>query len=186
MELRNKETGAILQEYEFRKGLPNVSLPVVLTQGDVEPFGYDLIQPTNPPTVDTSTQYIEYSDPVEVDGVWYQGWEVVNFTEEQIASREQQRVSQTFLTANYVGFWKEFIRSQVYAGIKDAAKVSLEANVTATELISLLGDAKTAHVDPEALQVGIWEVCAQLPEEANAELRALMDKYGMNNYTLAA
>ena len=187
MKLRTQSNGVVLTERAFRAALSNVSLPKVLTQPDVEPLGYDIIQPADRPTT-TEYQVVTEGEPVEVDGVWTQTWVVSDrfSTPEELEAYEAEKVLDSLLSADYVGFWKAFIRSATYAGIKEAAKTSLEANVTATELISLLGDAKTDHVDPEALQVGIWEVAGQLPEEANAELRVLMDTYGMNNYSLAA
>ena len=99
-----------------------------------------------------------------------------NLTEQQQAVRRMQR-------ANYLGFWQSLIRSTTYTTLKANAKVDLGANVLATELISLLGDAKSGKPDIEALQVGIWETFSILTPELAGELRALMDANGMDDYT---
>ena len=183
MKLRTQSNGAALTEREFRAVLRNVSLPKVLTQSDVEPLGYDIIQPTTPPAV-TEYQLAVEGEPEEVDGVWTQTWVISDrfSTQEELDAYEAEKVAESLLFADYVGFWKALIRSATYAGIKEAAKTDLATNVTATELISLLGDAKAGNVDPEALQAGIWEVGASLPD--TTELRGLMDAHGLNNYTL--
>ena len=51
MELRNRETGAVLTEKEFRKELCCVSLPKKLTDETVDPFEYDIVRAASPAAI---------------------------------------------------------------------------------------------------------------------------------------
>ena len=191
MQLRNRTTGDILNEKDFRASYSNVSLPRVLTADALDGLGWDEVFEGTIPTPGAYETYV--SDGVEqVDGQWQFTYTVVPmFTDdeagtvaEKIALYEQGLAVERMEDADYLGFWMALIRSNVYATIKASAKLDLTANVLATELISLLGDAKAGNVDIEALQVGIWEAVAFLTPELGTGLNGLMDTYGMDDYTL--
>lgn len=191
MELRNQETGDIISDVAFRQLYPGSSFPKVITESIYNDFGYDVVFNGAQPTL---TEYqIAARDGVElIEGKWFTKFIVLDrFVDdedstaaEKIAAYEEAKVLSRMKSADYVGFWQALIRSTVYATFKETAKTDLIANVLATELISLLGDAKANHVDVEALQVGIWEVVATLTPELVTELDGLMDAYGMGDYTL--
>ena len=184
MDLVNLETGKVINEVEFRILHKNVSFPQELLQDTVEPFGYIIAQETEKPE-QTEYTIVSPGQPELIDGVWYGTWVVKDRfdTPEELQNYEEKKIRKRMLRAGYKQFWKSLIRSNTYTTLKENAKVDLTANVLATELISLLGDAKMGEVDIEALQTGIWETFAVLPPELATELRGLMDVNGMTDYT---
>ena len=184
MDLVNIETGKVINEVEFRILYKNVSFPQELLQDTVEPFGYVIAQTTEKPE-QTEYTMVTPGQPELIDGVWYGTWVVKDRfdTPEKLQNYEKKKIRKRMLCADYKQFWKSLIRSNTYTTLKENAKVDLTANVLATELISLLGDAKMGEVDIEALQAGIWEVFSALPSELAEELRGIMDVNGLVDYT---
>lgn len=191
MELRNQETGNIISDVAFRQLYPGSSFPKVITESIYNSFGYDVVFNGPQPTL-TEYQYAQRDGVELIEGKWFTKFiaaerfvdDEESTAAEKIAAYEEGKVLSRMKSADYVGFWQALIRSTVYATLKENAKTDLAANVLATELISLLGDAKANHVDVEALQAGIWEVVAVLTPELVTELDGLMDTYGMGDYTL--
>jgi hypothetical protein len=75
-----------------------------------------------------------------------------------------------------------------YQKIKDAAKVSLEANVIATEFIALLSDAKSGDANVEKIQEVLLEILSTISftVEELAEIQEAFTQSGMFAvYTLA-
>lgn len=71
MELRNRETGAVITDSQLRSDNPNTSFPQVLTPEIINDFGYDPVlegpQPTLIPPYQTSVR-----DGVEeINGQWF-------------------------------------------------------------------------------------------------------------------
>ena len=71
MELRNRETGAVLTERAFRQELYNVSLPKVLTQSDVSALGYDTVLEGTYPTPSGPYDRVVRDGVKEIDSQWY-------------------------------------------------------------------------------------------------------------------
>lgn len=197
MEIRNRTTGELTTVSQFKALHPNTSFPKQVTTEILDSYGYDPVLNGAQPTAGSYEKVVR--DGVElVNGQWFtrftlapmfedqydESMSVVKTVAEQIAEYEQTLVVSRMKTADYKGFWRSLIRSAVYSSIKSSAKTSLEENVMATELISLLGDAKSGNLDAEALQQGIWEVVAALTPELVTELEALMNQYGLSDYTL--
>src|SRR5574343_1448777 len=61
---------------------PNTSFPANLSHA-VLPDGYVWVAPATPPDCGQFERAVP-SDPVQVDGVWVQGWHVVPWTPEEI------------------------------------------------------------------------------------------------------
>lgn len=191
MELRNQETGEIISDIAFRQLHSNTSFPKVITASTYNSFGYDVVLNGAQP-VATEYQQVQRDGVELIEGQWFTKFIVVDrFVDdeestaaEKIAAYEQGKVLTNMKAADYVGFWQALIRSTVYSTLKENAKLDLAANVLATELISLLGDAKTGHLDHEALQQGIWETVAVLTPELVTELEGLMATYGLDVYSL--
>lgn len=59
---------------------------------------------------------------------------------------------------DYQAFWDFLIESSVYASIREQSFTSLPLNTLATELIALLGDAKSGRANAPAIQRGISAV----------------------------
>jgi len=68
-----------------------------------------------------------------------------------------------------------------YQKIKNSAKVSLEANVAATEFIALLSDARSGDVNVEKLQESLLEILSTISFTAEelAEMKLVFTKSGM-------
>lgn len=66
-----------------RAANPNVSFPEPATEDILAEYGFAVVLPTQRPKGDVVTE----GKPVLVDGVWTQGWEVRDFTEEELAIR---------------------------------------------------------------------------------------------------
>jgi hypothetical protein len=71
MELRNRTTGAVITDRQFRDEYPNTSFPQTLTPEIIDSFGYDPIlegpQATTTPPYETSIR----SGIEEVNGQWF-------------------------------------------------------------------------------------------------------------------
>ena len=191
MELRNQETGEIISDVAFRRLHPNTSFPRVISAETYSGFGYDVVL-NGPQPTPTEYQRVQRDGIELIEGQWFTKFIVVDrFVDdeestaaEKIEAYEAQKAINSMKEADYVGFWQALIRSTVYATLKANAKLDLAANVLATELISLLGDAKTGHLDHEALQQGIWETVAVLTPELVTELEGLMTTYRLDAYSL--
>jgi len=71
MELRNRATGAVVTDSQFRAENPNTSFPQVLTPEIIEDFGYDPVLEGPQPTLIPPYQYAQRDGVVEVDGQWF-------------------------------------------------------------------------------------------------------------------
>ena len=68
-----------------------------------------------------------------------------------------------------------------YQKIKNSAKVSLEANVAATEFIALLSDAKSGNANVEKIQGSLLEILSAISFTAEelAEIQQAFTENGM-------
>lgn len=71
MELRNRFTGAVITEDEFRRDNRNTSFPEVLTPDIIESFGYDPVLEGPQAAIIPPYQYSRRDGVVEIDGKWY-------------------------------------------------------------------------------------------------------------------
>ena len=71
MELRNRTTGAVLNEDEFRRSNPNTSFPQQLTAEIIDSFGYDPVLEGPQATTVPPYQYSQRDGVVEVNGQWF-------------------------------------------------------------------------------------------------------------------
>jgi hypothetical protein len=79
--------------------------------------------------------------------------QVIELTAEEIA--ELQSVPTPPPAPDYWAFWEALIGSSVYAAIREQALTSLPMTVQATELITLLGDAKSGRPNQPAIQASM-------------------------------
>lgn len=73
MQYRIKETGAVIEEQEFREMFPQVSLPAVLTPEVVSEYGADAVIPTSQPPItlyQTTTSKVELNKENKWELVW--------------------------------------------------------------------------------------------------------------------
>ena len=71
MELRNRETGAVVTDRQFRNSYPNVSFPRVLTVEIFNSYGYDPILEGPQATVTAPYEVSVRSGIEEVNGQWF-------------------------------------------------------------------------------------------------------------------
>ena len=82
---------------------------------------------------------------------------------------------------NYKGFWDSLLDSSMYQTIKSEAKLSLEANVLATEFIALISDAKQGNANVEKIQELLTEMVTSISftDEELVELQEIFTYSGM-------
>jgi len=71
MELRNRTTGAVITDRQFRSSNPNVSFPRVLTSEILSEYGYDPILEGPQVTVTAPYEVSVRSGIQEVNGQWF-------------------------------------------------------------------------------------------------------------------
>jgi len=71
MELRNRTTGVVITDRQFRSEHPNTSFPKVLTVEILNSFDYDPVLEGPQPNVTPPYQYSQRDGVVEVNGQWF-------------------------------------------------------------------------------------------------------------------
>ena len=71
MELRNRETGAVITDGQFRSSYPNTSFPTVLTTELFSEYGYDPILEGPQATVTPPYETSQRAGIEEVNGQWF-------------------------------------------------------------------------------------------------------------------
>jgi hypothetical protein len=90
MELRNKETGAVITESEFRAAFPNTSFPEQLTVGLIGDMGFDVV--LEGPQAQPTRYQTAFRDGVEqVDGKWFTKYSVADMTDEAKAAVDAEQ-----------------------------------------------------------------------------------------------
>ena len=77
---------------------PNTSFPTPF----VAPEPYETVFDSPQPSYDPITQTVVQGTPVKTDGQWYQVWDVVDLTPEQISYNEQQKADQNSTQAKTI------------------------------------------------------------------------------------
>lgn len=81
---------AILSEAQVRSDFPNTSFPAIFPCPD----GYAVVFPSPTPTYDPITQYYREIAPEQINGKWYQKYEVVDLDAEAIARNQAAKIEQ--------------------------------------------------------------------------------------------
>jgi len=71
MELRNRATGAVITDSQFRSENPNTSFPQVLTLEIIDSFGYDPVLEGPQATTVPPYQYSQRDGVVRINGQWF-------------------------------------------------------------------------------------------------------------------
>jgi hypothetical protein len=71
MQIRIRETGAVVYDREFRAMFPNTGFPVQLTEEIINDFGGDVVFEGPQATGGTVYQYSQAAGVEEIDGKWY-------------------------------------------------------------------------------------------------------------------
>jgi hypothetical protein len=161
-EYRNRDTGEILTERQFRASYDNVAFPAVLNQYVFNTYRIDPVLAYPQPTI-TEFQSV-LRDGVKGDGKgnWFQAWKVVDWTQEQIDAyladkavkdREVIKAARTEAVANI----KVDVNGKVFDGdeisqerMARAITISNLANITETQWV--LADNTIATVTVQELK----------------------------------
>jgi hypothetical protein len=71
MELRNRTTGAVITESQFRSENKNTSFPPQITAEIIDDFGYDPVLEGPQPTLIPPYQYAQRDGVEEINGQWF-------------------------------------------------------------------------------------------------------------------
>lgn len=71
MQIRIKETGAVIYENEFRAMHPNTCFPVLLTEAIINEFGGDVVFEGPQASTDNHYQYSQRAGVEKINGKWY-------------------------------------------------------------------------------------------------------------------
>lgn len=96
MYIKINEDGTQTYPYSFlqlREANRGVSYPAAPTEAALASYGLYPVTETQP-QYDQATHRFEEAQPVLVDGVWTQAWDVIPLTEEELAQREAKRIRQ--------------------------------------------------------------------------------------------
>lgn len=92
MEIRIRESGAVITESEFRAMYPDTSFPQVLAEDLLDSFGADPV--LNGPQAQPSRYQTAYRDGVEqVNGKWYTKYSVADMDDEAKAALDAQQAA---------------------------------------------------------------------------------------------
>ena len=74
MQIRIRETGAVMYEGEFRQLHPSTSFPQQITEATLNDFGADVVFEGPQASGGTVYQYSVYGGVEEIEGKWYTKW----------------------------------------------------------------------------------------------------------------
>ena len=74
MQIRIRESGAVMYEGEFRALHPNTSMPQQLSEELINEFGADVVLEGPQASGGTVYQYSVYGGVEQIDGKWYTKW----------------------------------------------------------------------------------------------------------------
>lgn len=90
MQIRIKESGAVMYEGEFRALHPNTSMPQILSEELLNEFGADVV--LEGPQASPTRYQTAFADGVEqLDGKWYTKYSVADMDAEAIAAKNAEQ-----------------------------------------------------------------------------------------------
>lgn len=108
---------------QIKQAHPNISLPRSPTDAQLAPLGYAILHPTPRPEGDVVTQ----GEPEQgEDGLWYQTWEVRDFTEEELEELRQAAIPDSVTR-------RQAKQQLVLAGLLDQVQPAIDAIEDDTE-----------------------------------------------------
>jgi hypothetical protein len=92
MQIRIRQTGAVVYEREFRAMFPNTGFPVQLTEEIINDFGGDVV--FEGPQAQPTRYQVGFADGVEqIEGKWYTKYSVADMGAEAIAALDAQQAT---------------------------------------------------------------------------------------------
>ena len=99
MQIRIRESGAVMYENEFRALHPNTSMPQQLSESLLNDFGADVV--LEGPQAQPTRYQLGFRDGViQIDGQWFTQYSVVNLDAEQIAAKDAGQAQSIRLERN--------------------------------------------------------------------------------------
>lgn len=90
MQVRIRETGAVMYESEFRAMFPNTSMPQQLSEELINEFGGDVV--LEGPQAQPTRYQVGFRDGVEqINGKWYTKYSVADMEQEAIAAKDAEQ-----------------------------------------------------------------------------------------------
>ena len=90
MELRNKDTGALITESEFRAAFPTTSFPEQLTVDLINDMGFDVV--LEGPQAQPTRYQTAFRDGVEeINGKWFTKYSVADMDDETKAAKDAEQ-----------------------------------------------------------------------------------------------
>jgi hypothetical protein len=93
MELRNRSTGLVVTEDEFRRSNPQTSFPPQITAEIIDEFGYDPVLEGPQPTLIPPYQYAQRDGVIEINGQWFTHYIAVTPDDEQKAAMDANQAA---------------------------------------------------------------------------------------------
>lgn len=100
MELRNRETGALITDQQLRSENPNTSFPEVLTPDIIDSFGYDPVLEGPQPELVGPYQYAQRDGIIEIDGQWFTHYIAAEPDDESKAAMDAEQAKRVRETRN--------------------------------------------------------------------------------------
>lgn len=99
MEIRIRDTGAVVTESEFRAMHPNTSFPLMLTTATLDAYNSDIV--FEGPQAQPGRYQVAFRDGVEeIDGKWFTKWSVTDMSAEAIAAKDTEQAKSVRTTRN--------------------------------------------------------------------------------------
>ena len=90
MQIRIRETGAVVYESEFRALFPNTGFPAQLTEQIINEFGGDVV--FEGPQAQPTRYQVGFADGVEeIEGKWYTKYSVAEMSQEAKTALDEQQ-----------------------------------------------------------------------------------------------
>lgn len=156
--------------FSYHNGVPG-PLPEALQSASIErlaTLGYK--GPFDAPQFNPRTQRAE----------WNGVWQIIDLSAEEIEAANYKRL---LSRADWTGFSDGLMTSSAYAKARAVAATSLSVNVDCTELIALMGDAKSGrpYVDSINNCLSSIEASVDLTEEDKKELHNILSATGLSS-----
>jgi hypothetical protein len=90
MNLRNKQTGAVVTDGEFRAAFPSTGFPIHITEQTYNEFGYDVV--LEGPQAQPTRYQVGFADGVQqIDGKWFTKYSVADMDNEAKAAKDEEQ-----------------------------------------------------------------------------------------------